>query len=239
MRSAISPLVRPALCVFICISWRSTAYAEAVTGLWEAWDHTHSPRHHWVLELNPDGSVARTQLSDDPDNPMLQSNGSWSLTGTSLEVDVPELQLAPFVVESDSELVQQIDPARKYRRTRQLDPATLYGKWLIRAAGDCSQITLNSDGTYDSNLCGATEHGPFFVFGTGAVHWPIESSKPQLLGVPGLWRDVLVVGDTLRYSFGSPDLGIRVVAVRASSTTSVVRITWGNIKRRTAFPPAE
>jgi hypothetical protein len=211
--------------------------AASPTGIWEA-NGLHSQGHarHWVLRLDADGTFRRTELSDDPLWPVREEAGTFSVEGrrvrlapaSSLRIGSGEYELSM----GGDTLVWRQPTAISMLPGRQVDPESMLGTWrlFLGEVRTGAWIRLSADGTYDVDLVGSTEHGPYRLVGSGMVHWPTEASDPDMLGVPGVWTGVRVEGDTLYYTIPSG----AVIRGERQRETVVTETSWASIKRQLA-----
>jgi hypothetical protein len=211
------------------------AQQPSLVGTWEAYqfDGKEGFAYRWVLRLYDDGSFERFALSSDPEQPFARDAGLYALTDSQLELILTTdfiLGGTRYSFSSNLDTLSWMDESSiLLLRGYEVDPAAMIGTWHFYGPDGNptgGQITLGEDGIYHSDLSGSLETGPYFVVGSGMVHWPVETNEPKLLGVPGVWTDIRVEGDRMSYVIME---GYRVSALREGPTV-VAPISWGALK---------
>ena len=196
-----------------------------VEGLWATRLYGEVEFNEYIaLELDTDGYL-RTRLSDETGRFHASERGIWELVGGSLRLTSQDPALGPLVFEARGDSLLAGEPLLHMRRDAAPDWDRLVGTWEPVGLGDVdSWIELGADGILSTNIS-TLQSGPYRVAGSALVWWAEVAADEDFVGRGGLWFDVELDGDIMRYRiFGTARIETR------RRPTSVRVLSWGQLK---------
>ncbi len=92
------------------------------------------------------------------------------------------------------------------------------------------EISLKLDSTYEADLAGGHQKGPFIIAGSALMLYATEADVSDPIGATGLWTNLEVSGEELAYYLAG--IGVTVTG-RRERPTSLRSLTWGEVKSAT------
>ena len=208
------------------------AQTSDILGTWEATFQAEDYVNHHVLRFMDNNSYEYVILSDNPAKPFETLIGTFSettdaiiLTPSDSSISVDTLKIAGEALLIDRSPSHVIE----FVRGREFS-GDIHGTWeLIGPDGTPTggSFTVLPGGRFETDVSTGHEKGWYAIAGTAMVHFPTETSNPELLGIPGLWTQLDISDGILSYLLPGPGI---LISGRKIVTSLIQVITWSRVK---------